>query len=502
MSLRLKFSVLLAVMTLAVLGVSAMAIWSLATLERQLSLPFNETTDALRRLRQISEAADESVGLMRAGGNASWTNTTELGGPFIRPDPDDAAALDMVARDLRAALDGLAALPSLRVPIGVSTKQTLRAEADQAITDAKAWIASGEPADAASSTRGWRRLRMLSDRLQGRILEDADLASEFSDALRGRLLVVLAISVGMTLLAGVLALALFGRWLVVPIERLRIATERFGSGDLIHRVNIPGKDELASLGNEVNEMASLIQVMQREAIDRERLAAIGEVAQGLAHNIRNPIAGIRMMAEVSIAQLEQQGSAAEETIESQRRIIGTVDRFERWVADLLGATNPIAPSRRTVEVLPVLEGAAASHHAMAVGKGVAIEVQCRVATANIDPRHIEQAIAALVANAIQHAPSNSSVHISAEAEGSTLVLRISDEGPGVPEELRERIFSPAFTGRSGGTGMGLALARQAARAHGGETRVDPDWQAPSGSDGSTPSGASFVIEIPGARRGG
>lgn len=495
MTLRQKFLVLLGAMALAVVGVSVASVWSLTTLERQIAGPIEDTTAVLRSLAKIASLSDSSIELLKP------PTRSAIGVGMGRPTAEVATELTRLNERLRIEVDGLGANSSNRVQLGISTTRALRSSADEAVAFGERWTESGNALDAAQSLESWTQLGRLSDRLLVRVLEDARLAGTFGEELQQSLLFVLGLAVGVFLLVGVLATVLFRRWLLAPIERLRIATERIGSGDLIHRVEIPGSDELARLGSEINEMASLIQLMQTEAIDRERLAAVGEVARGLAHNIRNPIAGIRMMAELSIAQLPDDARGT--TIAGhQRRIIQTVDRFERWVTELLGATAPMTLDRRTVAVRPLLEDAAASHAAMAGGKGVEFAISCEVGQVSLDPRLVGQAIAALVANAIQHGPSGSRIKLEASGQRRTLVLRVIDQGAGVPAELAHRIFSPAFTTRSGGTGMGLALARAIARAHGGEITVEPTTP-PHGADPEPfGPGATFVMEIPGAIAGG
>ena len=492
MSLRQKFLVLLAAMALAVVGVSVASVWSLTTLERQIGGPIEQTSEALRSLAKIADIADMSIDVLEPatrGGIALGSR---------QPSAEVAERLRDLSTRVQTEVERLEALSSDRVPLGISTLRALRSTADEAAEMALAWTQSGDALDAAQSLENWTQLRRLSDRLLGRVLEDARLAGTFGEELQQSLLFVLALAVGVFLLVGLLAIVLFRRWLLSPIERLRVATERIGSGDLIHRVEIPGNDELARLGAEINEMASLIQLMQSEAIDRERLAAVGEVARGLAHNIRNPIAGIRMMAELSIARISPDDTANQAIVDQQRRIIETVDRFERWVTELLGATGPMTLARRNVALKPLLEDAAASHAAMAGGKGIELSISCGVEQAWIDPRLILQAIAAVVANAIQHGPAGSIVTLEAIAQRRTLAVRVSDRGPGVPEAIAQRVFSPAFTTRSGGTGMGLALAKAIARAHGGEIRIEPTTPLAQAAKGPFGPGATFVIEIPGA----
>src|SRR5262249_25264293 len=143
-------------------------------------------------------------------------------------------------------------------------------------------------------------------------------------------------------LVGALGFSLLHRWVLQPVARLRTAAARIGDGDFAHRVLVrpggPGRDELAQLSTEVNHMAGLVRAMQDERVERDRLAAAGEMVRRLTHNLRNPLAGIRGLAEITRGDLPP---AADELRENQERIIATIDRFEHWLSELLSATSPL-----------------------------------------------------------------------------------------------------------------------------------------------------------------
>ena len=136
-----------------------------------------------------------------------------------------------------------------------------------------------------------------------------------------------------------------------------------------------------------------------------------------------------------------------------------------------------------------------THLPSARAKGVGVEVTAHNAPdqVEIDPRHLDHALAAVLANAIDAAPPGSKVSLSV-AEGPTpglFEVSVMDHGTGVPLDLRGRIFQPHFTTKAHGTGIGLAIAQQIVRAHGGFITHD---DAPQ--NGSTASGAVFRIRLP------
>jgi signal transduction histidine kinase len=280
-----------------------------------------------------------------------------------------------------------------------------------------------------------------------------------------------------------------------PVGRLRAATERISQGDFAHRIPVDGRDELAQLSSQVNHMAATVLRMQDERVERERLAAVGEMLRRLSHNIRNPLAGIRGIAEIAHRRLEAESPLREH----MERIVKTVDRLDIWLRDLLRSSSPLDLRPEPVEIGPWLVGMLEAHRLVAATKDVHLEVCVDEAPreATFDRRHLEQAVAALVTNAIQASSAGGSVRVSVrEREGEPgWVVEVADEGPGVAAEHLEEIFRPHFTTKPDGTGMGLAVAHQVVHGHGGNIHLDPGSGA-SGNGSTASHGAIFRVELP------
>ena len=198
----------------------------------------------------------------------------------------------------------------------------------------------------------------------------------------------------------------------------------------------------------------------------QRLAALGRMTGGVAHEIRNPIAAMRLKAENALA------AAPERQAEALRAIVGQIDRLEGLVQSLLALVQPITIAPRTVALQPWLDERRASIAGRAANHGVQVDVQCDgVPQAVFDPIHLARAVDNLLDNAVRHAPQGGHVVVTAtvtEAQG--LRIQVDDDGPGVPEALQAQLFEPFATGRADGTGLGLAMAREVALAHGGDLR--------------------------------
>jgi signal transduction histidine kinase len=259
------------------------------------------------------------------------------------------------------------------------------------------------------------------------------------------------------------------KWVVQPVAKLREATWRIAQGDFDYRLPINSGDELGRLAGEVNHMCSTIRDMQRRLIEQERLAAAGEMFARLAHNIRNPLAGIRALAEATV----QQRPEPDEAVECQLRIIKTVDRFEKWLRDMQQSVSPMTLNLQPVAITEPVESVATALGPLFHRRGVSLSVQIEpgMPPVLIDSAHFEQGLAALVTNAIQASTPGQEVRIAASAvpEGEDKwKIVVEDTGAGISPEIRDKIFLPCFTTKPDGNGLGLAFANKVVKIHGGE----------------------------------
>ncbi len=510
MSLQTKFLLLIGTLGLAVVGSLGAAWWAFGVLHRELVNPVTSVSTVLDGLSHIKRATTKQVEVLSGTGRAHDGEPP----PATADTPGDSRTDRF--REAGATIDHWLGLLErdawTHARLGPSTLRNLKLglrEAQDAgersliISDeAAALVRAGDQdesagaqkaADAAQShsLNKLRELHDLIEKTESHILVDATEAILYGQIVQQRLLIWLLSVLAAAALASVLAVILLRRWVQRPVASLRQAAARIAQGDFQHRVPVVGRDELSSLSAEVNHMATMIHVMQEERAERERLAAIGGMVRRLVHNLRNPLSGIRSLAEVTRMDLKP-GS---ENRQSLDLIVSTVDTFERWLNDLLDSTSPtwIATHRR--QVRPWLADVVDSHRPMAQSRSVRLVLDAADApeTAVFDAAHMDQAMAAILSNAIEVSPPNSSVRVRAcaSADGQAWEVQVTDQGPGVPQELRSRIFEPHFTTKHQGHGIGLAFAQQVVRAHGGRLSVDD--AAPG--DGNR-YGACFVVRIP------
>jgi signal transduction histidine kinase len=193
----------------------------------------------------------------------------------------------------------------------------------------------------------------------------------------------------------------------------------------------------------------------------ERLAAIGRVTAGLAHEIRNPIAAMRLKAENAIAR------GSNDKDQALSAILGQIERLEALLRRLLTVTERDEPRRELVAIAPFLADCVAAHAETAQAKGVGLRSEGDDETARFDPEQMRTALSNLILNAIQAAPTATEVLVSGRRAPEGLVFGVCDYGPGPAPEIREHLFEPFVTGRPDGTGLGLSIVREVAEAHGG-----------------------------------
>jgi signal transduction histidine kinase len=499
MSLRLKFGILLGVLGLAVLLVGSASWLTFETLRREVRDPIRSMTHVLQRLGDIKHEIARIQEVMTAATAraptpeelASFERAADRALGFINSIGEKQESSEEWA--LRTSKSSLRNIGGRLAQTRARCEEYFRSVSGQAVGSPLAAPSPETPRSAAMD--GLADIRELIDRMDARLIADAQSAIGASDALRVWLLVVLGSAFLIVLLSASLGVILVRRWVLDPIEQLRLATARIAKGEFTYRIPAPGtpvgNDELLALSAEVNHMAGMIKTMQDDRVEREKLAALGEMIRRLAHNLRNPLSGIRGLAENSRTELATLGRPGAELTELQTRIITSVDRFEKWLNDLLRATRPMEIRPEPTPVPQWLSGLVDAHRPMATTRGVGLTLDASGSPgeALFDERHLEHAVSAILSNAIEatssplargDAATGGQVEVRVLRElgqsGSSWSIAISDEGPGIPPDLREQIFRPYFTTKRDGNGIGLAVALQVVKAHGGTITVESPWK--------------------------
>ena len=265
------------------------------------------------------------------------------------------------------------------------------------------------------------------------------------------------------------ALLLFSRrslqaHVVVPLRNLVDGTLEISRGNLEHRIPAEGVEEIRQLALTFGEMTRELARSQRILVESERQAALGALVPVVAHNIRNPLASIR-----ATAQMMDETWTGEDLADSRRAIIGTVDRLERWVTSLLSYLVPLEPRRRVCRIGDIVQGALAPLRPKIERKTLRIEREDREHDVPLqaDPDLMEQAIHALLSNAVEASPRHGRIRLGLVRSEGAVELRIEDEGPGIAFEPNPRELSPGPSTKRGGFGLGIPVAWKICKAHGG-----------------------------------
>lgn len=227
--------------------------------------------------------------------------------------------------------------------------------------------------------------------------------------------------------------------------------------------------------------------MERELSQTRTLAALGQMAATVAHEIRNPLGGIGGFARLLERDLPRDDSRRL----LAERIIEGVGSLNKIVTNLLAYTKPMETQLRDLELLPWLEEQMEWARAEAEGCGMTglefrLEVEPRIRTARFDPEKLRQVLLNLTLNSMQAISCPGKIVVSARKAPGLLILGVEDSGEGIPNEAINEIFNPFFTTKENGTGLGLAIVRKIVELHGGNLFVE-----------STPgSGSRFDIHLP------
>jgi len=249
------------------------------------------------------------------------------------------------------------------------------------------------------------------------------------------------------------------------------------------------KDAYERLQHEVRRLREELEQKNAELRRRERLAALGEMAAGLAHEVRNPLGAIALQASLLERDVADRPSAAGLV----QRIRSGVRTLDGLVGDVLSFAQEGRIERGRVVAAALIEGVVATMQPVWNQRGTRVSIDCGPAGLSAwgDESKLAQVLMNLLTNATQASGTVGRVELTARAAGEGVELAVSDDGPGIPPEHLERIFNPFFTTKSEGTGLGLSIAHRIVEAHGGRI-------AASNVAGA---GARFTAWLPGAAPG-
>ena len=294
---------------------------------------------------------------------------------------------------------------------------------------------------------------------------------------------IFLVSSALSLGAGVLV----SRRLTRPLRDLSEGVDAVISGNYQHRVAVSGGDELAQLSSTFNHMTERLgelHHLEAQLRRRDRLHALGEVAMGLAHEIRNPLGIIKTATQL----LHRRADLADTDKRHLEYVVSEVSRINELITEFLDFAKPNPPLRVLQPARPLVDeilGFCAPELA-AHNVDVQVDDQAPGATIYADAKQLKQACLNLILNAIDAMPDGGRLTLGIRSVGDNTLISIADSGQGIPVEMIERIFTPFVTTKASGTGLGLAKVYSIMESHDGSIECASEKDA----------GATFSLYIP------
>ena len=295
---------------------------------------------------------------------------------------------------------------------------------------------------------------------------------------------------------------LFLRFINVPIKKLTETMKKAEEGDLSVRVNVKSRDEMGRLAENLNIMIEKLNLAKQEAeqyhqelIQRaDRMASIGELASGIAHEIRNPLAGIQGAIQIMAEGFPKEDPRTQVTDEIQKQIY----KLERLVKDLLNFAKPVPKNYLPIDINQLVDKVL-SFFMTQRGRSEDFKIEKRFVSSlpktMIDPSSMEQAFLNIILNAQKAMPKGGTFTVSTVAlpqrkddgkEVQEVQIVFEDTGVGITGENLPKIFNPFFSTRSDGTGLGLSITKNIVEQQGGKIEVESQVNV----------GTKFIITLP------
>lgn len=212
-----------------------------------------------------------------------------------------------------------------------------------------------------------------------------------------------------------------------------------------------------------------VKLLEKELRRSERMAALGKMAAGVAHELRNPLSSIKGLALLLKSQISATGCGGE----TAEILVKEVERLNRSIGELLDYARPGQLKRQYTSLNEIIRKIVSLVQVDAESYGISIEQELddELSLVSVDPDKMNQVLLNLLLNAIQAMPDGGHLSVRTEADGNMILVRIKDNGVGIDPENLSRVFDPYFTTKSNGTGLGLSLSAKIIEEHGGQIKI-------------------------------
>jgi len=296
-------------------------------------------------------------------------------------------------------------------------------------------------------------------------------------------------------LLGILGAAILARRITRPLHRLVEGTVRIAKGDFSQAMVDTSRDEVGDLARSFNEMTGQLlharrrmEEANRKLIQHEKLASIGRMAATIAHEIRNPLTSVKL----NIQKVAEEEGAAETVKTTLGLSLEGIDQIERFIKELLNFTRVPELSLERWSIAQIVDEALKMVREVLAEKGIVVENTCAegLPLVLVDADKMRQVFLNILRNAHEALDHGGRITVACDAVEDGLRkkvrVRIADNGPGIPDNIRPNIFEPFFTTKPSGFGLGLPNARKIVEQHNGSIHLVR----------RRGRGTSFIILIP------
>lgn len=331
-----------------------------------------------------------------------------------------------------------------------------------------------------------------SDKINGILEVNIDYAPATSLLKKNQIRGILIALVSLTILT-VVIIRLFEKLINHPISQLKDKMKKVQEGDLDIRISSLKKDEIGSLSESFNIMVKKLkeanhkieELFHKQMEKAEHLASLGELSAGLAHEIRNPIAGMKGALEI----INQKTDVADPKKEIFTEMLLQIEKINKVIQDLLSYAKPKEMSVRPVNPNECIQNAIKLVRPQMNNKEIHFHFKGseNINHAHIDADKIQEVMLNLMLNSISAIEKKGNISIELrEGNNQELEIRVSDDGVGIKKEHLLQIFNPFFTTKSRGTGLGLSICKKIIDAHNGSIDVKSEEK----------KGTFFTIRLP------
>jgi len=305
----------------------------------------------------------------------------------------------------------------------------------------------------------------------------------------------LLVSLTVLLICGVVGILVVNRFIVAPLRKIEGATKDVSEGRFVPIEGIRSRDEIGRLAMAFNHMVRRIEKHQNELVQAGKMASLGTLTSGVAHELNNPLNNISMMAQTFI---DFRASLTEdEQVELMEEVDRQCERSKEIVRNLLDFSRVRSSERMASDVGEVVEQSLrlVQNQLDMANIVTRVETATDLPRVRMNPNQIQQVLVNIYANAVKAMPRGGALTVTSREgeDGRSVVISVSDTGVGIPPEVQSRIFDPFFTTSDvgGGTGLGLSVSYGIVTRHGGTISVTSE----------PGSGSTFTITLPTGTRG-